>query len=222
MANHEYVLTAEKRSEHGKGPAHRLRVEGRVPAILYGHGKSAVAFSTPRIELAGMIHHTGLVTLKMEGRKRDITAIIKEIQLHPVSGNILHADFQEVRADEVIAATIPIEPHGTPRGASMGGVLEQILHEVEIKCEASKLPEVIRVEVAGMELDDIITVKDLALPDGAVADADPEQIVFTVALPAIEEAAAGEEAEEALEGEEGAAEPEVIGKGKKEEEETEE
>jgi len=211
---------AEKRDQHGKGPAHRLRAAGRVPAVLYGHGKAAVSLSTNAHDIAPMLHHTGLVTLKVEGRKRDVTAIIKDVQLDIIRGTVRHVDFQEVREDEVITAAIPIEPHGTPAGESQGGMLEQIMHEVEIKCAANRLPKAIRVEIGGMNVNDVITIKDLPLPEGAVADADPDQVVFSLVLPRVDaEAEAGEEAAGLAPEEGAAAEPEVIGKGKKEEEE---
>jgi large subunit ribosomal protein L25 len=202
MSREEIVLTAHKREAVGKGPARRVRSAGDVPVIMYGHGRASVPLRVNARELAPYVHHTGLLKLKVEGRSRSVSAIIKDVQYDMLRGAVRHVDFQEVRADEVITATIPIEHHGTPAGEAHGGMLDQILHEIDIRCAVNRLPETIRVEVAGLGLDEALYVRDLPLPEGATADAEPDQIVFTVTLPRVEaEAGAAEEAEEAEEAE---------------------
>jgi len=129
----------------------------------------------------------------------------------------VHVDFQEVKADEIISVTVPLEPHGEPKGATEGGQLEQVVHSLDIRVPANKIPEMIEVDVSGLELETSITVAELSLPEGVVADLDPEQVVFACHVPHMEEEPEAE-GEEGIEGEAGA-EPEVIVKGKQEEEE---
>lgn len=220
MSSNELVLAAEKREVTGKGPARRLRSAGRVPGVVYGHGKNAIGLSLKMLELAPHIHHGGLLKLKLAGRTRGVTAIIKAVQFDAIRGDIQHVDFQEVRADEIVSATVGLVPHGTPAGQSLGGMLEQALHELDVKCPANKLPEELVVDVSGMGVDDTLHIKDLDLPEGVVAELDGEQLVFQVRIPRVDEAAEDEEeGEEQVDvegGEEG--QPEVITRGKKEEE----
>jgi large subunit ribosomal protein L25 len=215
MASTEIVLTAEKRTETGKGPARRLRAAGKVPAVIYGHGKSATGLTIDAHEFLPLMHHSGLLKIKVEGRKRDLTALVKDIQYDIIRGHVKHVDFQEVRADEMVTASISIEAHGTPAGEQHGGVLEQVIHEVEIRCPANQLPEVITVEVGELELHQALTAGELPIPADATLEIDPEQIIMHVVEPRMKI----EEAEEAVEGEEAAEaeageEPELIAKGK--------
>lgn len=222
MTTDSIVLNAEKRTEFGKGPSHRLRVQGKVPVVIYGHGKAALALTMDAIEVGNAIHHSGLLSIAVAGSKRPLTAIIKDHQVHVPRGNVVHVDFQEVKADEIISVIVPLEPHGTPSGTGDGGQLEQVVHELHIHVPANKIPESIEVDVSGLELDQVLTVADLSLPEGVVAEIDPEQIVFTCRVPHMQETEETEEEGEAL-GEAGAgAEPEVIAKGKQEEGDSEE
>ena len=224
MTTDNIVLNAEKRTEFGKGPSHRLRAEEKVPAVIYGHGKDALPLAMDAVEMKNSIHHSGLLAISIKGRKKDLTAIIKDYQLHIPRGDVIHVDFQEVKADEIISLSVPLEAHGTPAGEGEGGQLEQVVHELDINVPANKIPELIEVDVSELELDAVITVADLTLPESVETDIDPEQVVFTCRIPQMEEEPEEEEAEllegeEGEEGEEGADEPEVISKGKQEDEE---
>jgi large subunit ribosomal protein L25 len=221
MTTDNIVLNAEKRTEFGKGPAHRLRAEAKVPAVVYGHGKEALPLIMDAVEVKSAIHHSGLLSISIKGNKKDLTAIIKDYQVHIPRGDVIHVDFQEVKADEVISVTVPLEAHGTPVGQGEGGQLEQIVHELDISVPANKIPEVIEVDVSKLDIDTVITVADLNLPESVETDIDPEQVVFTCRVPQTEEPEEGAEGAEleGAEGKEGAAEPEVISKGKQEDEE---
>ncbi len=218
MTSDQIVLQAEKRAEFGKGPSHRLRSDGKLPVVVYGHGKDALPLVMDAIEVHNVIHHSGLLSIEVKGRKRALVAVIKDHQVHVPQGHLVHVDFQEVKADEVISVTVPLEAHGEPRGATEGGQLEQVMHELDIHVPANKIPEVIEVDVSGLELNAAMTVAELPLPEGVVADLDPEQVVFTCREPHMEEPEAEGEEGAAAEAGEGA-EPEVIAKGKQEEEE---
>ena len=215
MSTDGIVLTAQKRTELGKGPARRLRAAGSAPAVIYGHGKDSVALSVDIREVTPFVHHTGLLKLKIEGRSRAVTAVIKDIQFDVLKGSVRHLDFQEVRADEIITATVSVETHGTAAGQAHGGMLEQVLHSLDIKCAANRLPEVFDIDVSGLEIDDSVCVRDIELPEGAVADLDGDQVVVMVVLPRVEEEPEEEVPEEgevgeeegAAEAEDGAAEP---------------
>lgn len=216
MSNQTFTLNAEKREEKGKGPVRRLREQGKIPAVVYGHGKAATPLTVNSLDLNPFLHHTGLMEIDIPGRKRNITAVIKDMQYDVLKGSINHVDFQEVRATEIVTATIPIESHGEAQGTTKGGVLDQQIHDIEIRCPANKLPELLEIDVSNLDIEDSLLVSDLPLPEEAEAMVEPDRIVFIVALPTMEEPEP-EEAE-AVELEAEAEEPELIGKGKQEEE----
>ncbi|NOY79518.1 MAG: 50S ribosomal protein L25 [Kiritimatiellaeota bacterium] len=207
----EFVLDVEKRAEFGTRASRRLRRAGRVPAVVYGHGKQGTALTLTAVEAVELESHAGMVKLAVSGRKRAITAVIKAMDRDPITGRVLHIDFQEVRMDEVIHSTVRVEPFGEPAGHQHGGQLEQLLHEIEIRCLPADLPESIRVDVSGLELDESLHVGELPLPEGIAPVADSDVVVFQVRLPRIAAVAEAEEAvaegeEEAAEGEEEATE----------------
>lgn len=211
MSSKDIVLQAETRAEYGNGPARRTRRAGRVPGVIYGHGAKGTPISLDAKALLGVIHHPGLVKIDVAGKQS--TGIIKEVQRNHVTGGLLHVDIQEVRPDEIITTTVEIEATGTPAGAVQGGQLEQVMRHAEVKLQAQHLFETLTVDVSGMQLNDVMKLGKLPLPEGATMLGDLEQAVFHVRLPKMEETAAAEgEAAEA------GAEPEVIAKGKKEEE----
>ncbi len=204
-------VTVESREQCGTSVSRRLRREGKIPAVVYGHGESAKMLTVSGEEVHGLLHHSGLITLKVDS-KDELSVIVKDIQVNPLTGHPLHFDFQEVRADEEITATLPLESHGEPAGTAAGGILEQYLHEIEVVCLPGNLPENIIVEVSALKLDETITVAELPLPDGVKSTLDSDITVFQVRIPQIAKEPEEEEAEEAE-----LAEPELIGR----EEETE-
>ncbi len=211
MSNPETVINVMSRDETGKGPAHRLRVEGKVPGVIYGHGKKAVGLAVERTEIVPFLHHTGLVKLKFDGKGRAKTAIIKDYQMNMLKHQLMHVDFMEVRADEVISAIVEVVAHGTPAGTSMGGMLDQIAHSVEVRGAANKLPESIVVDVSKMEIGDTLTMADLPMPEGIAFTGEDEQIVFSLHVARIDEPEEAEEGgvEPIVEGEEAAADAEA-------------
>ena len=202
----EFVIEAEKRDALGTGASRRMRRSGRVPAIVYGHGKTGTTLSVSALDAVRVGDHGGMVKLAVHGRKRAITAVVKAVDQDPITRKAFHIDFQEVRMDEIIQAVTRIEPFGEPAGHQAGGQLEQLLHEVEIRCLPADLPESIRVDVSGMELDDALHIGELPLPEGVSAVAEGDIVVFQVRLPKIAvaevETVEDEEAEEGEEGEE--------------------
>lgn len=212
----ELTIKADKRDKTGSSAAKRLRREGKVPAVVYGHGKTAIPLTVDAHEMGLNVHHTGLLELDIAGWKKAVTAVINDVQYDVLRDAVHHVDFQEVRASERVTAAIPVHSHGESAGEQVGGNLDQHIYELEIECPANQLPESIEVDVSGLELDNTICVKDLPLPEEATPQVDPEEIVFSVELSQYTE----EEEEEEVAAEEEGMEPEVI--GEKEEEEAEE
>ena len=205
----EFVVEAEKRKERGTRESRRLRREGKLPVVMYGHGKAAVSLTISLRDGERLVQYGGLVTLAIAGRKRPVTAVIKEVQRNAITAGPLHFDFREVRADEVITTSVPLVTVGEAAGQQHGGQLEQMVHQLSVECLPGNLPDAVRVDISGMELDDVMHVGDIVLPEGVKAAVDPELAVFQVRLPRVEAEPEEEEvpeAEEGLEeGEEGAA-----------------
>lgn len=195
MSNTVLTVKVEVREELGSANSRRLRRDGRVPAVVYGHGGAASPLVVKAEDLPTVLHHSGLLTLDIAGGQSK-SAILKEVQQHPIRNMVLHIDFQEVKADEQITSHARIEPVGTPAGATHGGQLEQILHEVEIQCLPTDMVDVIEVDVSGLEVDDTMHLRELAIPEGVEVMADPELPVFQVRIPRIEVEDEEAEAEE--------------------------
>jgi len=204
-------VDVELRSERKKGAMGRLRRAGKVPAIIYGRevDNQLLSFSVDRAH--AVTHAHGIVELVVAGGEvRPV--LVRHVQRDYLKQTILHVDFQLVRMDEKIRNAIPVSPLGHPMGEVKGGVLEQFMFQVEVECLPADLPDLIEVDVSGLDVEQIIAVSKLPLPPNVVAVYnDPDMPVFACAIPRAEtEATATEEAE--------GVEPEVIEKGKKVEE----
>ena len=165
------VLKVTAREGAGKGPARQIRRDGMMPAVIYARTGDAVHISLPARDFAQMMrNHRGnqpMVTLEVEGNpEASGPALVKEVQADPVRGHALHADFLKVKMDEVITAVVPVELSGLAPGLTKGGVMDQPLREVKVRCMAQHLPEVITVDVSDMELSDRKHVADVDLPEG--------------------------------------------------------
>lgn len=203
-------LNAKKRDASGKGVARKLRQAGRVPAVLYGKDMETVALSLDTMEaehlFAAISVENTIIELQIEGEKSSHQTLVREIQANPTRRELVHVDFLRVQKNVAVDVEVPIELEGTPVGVkSHGGILEQVVHEVPVRCLPSLIPEAIRADVSGLDLDQSLLVGDLALPEGVEVLVEPTRLVCIVATPrgAIEE----EEAEPAAAE---AAEPEVI------------
>jgi len=209
------TLKATKREASGTKACRRLREQGEVPAILYGHEEEPVPIQIHKDEFdRALRHHARMFDLKV-GRKKN-TVLLKEVQYDAMGDEVVHADFIRVAMDEAVTLEVPIELKGTPKAEH--SVLQQTLDHLEIECLPSDIPEAIVVAVADLEIGQNIHVGDMEMPEGVTALTDPETIVVTLTAAAAE--AAGVEEEAALVAE-GAEEPEVIGKEPEEEAEGE-
>jgi large subunit ribosomal protein L25 len=211
-----HKLASEYRESLGKGPSRRMRVQGQIPAVLYGQNEEPIPIWIREPDLRTLLvskWETAIVDLKIGGKiKKECNAIIKDIQQHPISGKVLHVDFQYIRKGQKIRLDVPITLVGIPRGVKeMGGILEHGLREAAVRCMPRHIPDAIEIDVAELGIQDSIHVKAIVdrYPDIEFLD-DPESMLANVVPPKVEvEMVAEEEAEE---------EPEVMAKGKEEEE----
>jgi large subunit ribosomal protein L25 len=187
-------VTIEKRDGVGKQPARRLRRAGRVPAVMYG-GTQPVPIAVDPREITRVMHgHEGgtqLLRVAFADSGESRMVIIRDMQLDPVTEQLIHVDFQEVRLDRAIQVSVPLRHVGEPVGVKEGkGILEMILREVQVSCLPGAIPEAIDADVSGLAIHDVLTVGDLPIPEGVRILNDPGQAVVTVAPPIVEEVAA--------------------------------
>lgn len=221
MAKETRTLTATPREGRGKGAARKLRGTGRIPGVVYGRHEDTRAVSVDAHELEVLFSRISventIIELSVEGEKEAVSALVREVQSHPYRNEVVHVDFYQVHAGEELEVDVPIRLEGVPAGVrEEGGVLDHVIHELTVRCLPSNIPNVLTLDVSAMEIGDALHVSDLPLPEGVTSMIDGERTVCGVAAPRIEEEPAveeGAELEGVVEGEEGAPEPEVIGKG---------
>ena len=205
------VLKASRREGTGTRVSRKLREQGQVPAIIYGHKAEPMAVMLNYHDLELEIkHHHRLLDVELEGKQEKL--LVKEVQYDYLGDKILHVDLTRVDLDERVTVEVSIELRGAPAGAADGGVLEQVAAEIEVECPVTNIPENIRVHVNDMKVGDTLTAAEVALPEGVTLASDPELVIATVRVMA--------EEPEAVEGEEGeGVEPEIIAREKKEDDE---
>ncbi|MEJ2684217.1 MAG: 50S ribosomal protein L25 [Candidatus Sulfobium sp.] len=216
----KFSIAAEAREGQGKGAARSLRREGMVPAVLYREGR-AQSIKLSGKELSKLINtikgEQVMVNLQFAGGEKKL-ALLKDYQVDPIKGELLHTDFFEVSLSEEVRVTAHVVTTGEPIGVKRdAGILQHVLREVEIECLPDKIPGRIEVDISTLEIGQAVHVSDLRFEEGIKVLTDPGDVIVTVTAPAVEAAPAAEEAAAAVE----TAEPEVAKKGKKEEEEPE-
>ncbi len=202
-------LSVEIRETRGKLNNRRLRRSGHIPAVLYGHGRENISLSVPTDQLDTAIRH-GSRLVNLTGAVSE-SAFVRELQWDTWGTHVLHVDFTRISADEKVEVQVSLELRGEAPGVKEGGVVEQLIYEVQLDCPAGAIPEKISVNINGLRLDESITLNDLELPEDAAIVGATEGVVVHCVTPT---EAPEEEAAEAEAGE-----PEVI--GAKPEEETE-
>ena len=213
----EVTLEVTRREHTGKEVAKKLRREGKVPAVVYGGHKEPVAITVDRkavTELVTKGEHgiRSVFLLKMAGTDQQRHAMIKEITIDPISRRMEHIDFVRVVMDEKIKVTVPVRIVGTAIGVKEGGLLDFQVRDLHLECMPTAIPDAIDVDVTPLNGHEYYRVKDLKLPEGVKVLEDPERVVVGVTH------ARAEVSEAAIEGAVAVAEPEVIKKGKPEEE----
>lgn len=203
-------LSAKNRVERGKNASRRLRADNLVPVTVYGGGQEATSATVTKRDFAALIRHHGrnvIFTLDVEGVAGPVK--IADVQIDPIKGFLVHADLMRISLTEKAKFEVPIKIVGEADGVkNFGGILDVPTHRLEIRCLPTDIPAVIEVDVTSLGLGDHLSVKDLKLGDRIELLDDPETVLVTVVSPKTQESV-----ESAV-----VAEPEVIKKGKGEEE----
>ncbi len=212
----EFRVQAKQREGRGKNDSRRVRREGMVPITLYGGGAETVAAVAPARDLAAILRSEAgrntIFTIDVEG-VGESEVMFHDRQIDPVKGRLIHADLTRLVKGQKIEVTVPLHLTGEPIGVKeKQGVLEQVIREIDVRCEPRDIPDSIDVDVSNLDVHDTLHVSDIQVAEGVEILNDAELVIATVGIVKEEVAATP-----AAEGEE-PAEPEVIGKGKKEEE----
>ncbi len=218
----ELILEASLRNELGSAKVSQLRRKGSVPAIVYGAGKKSIPIQLNRTAFIRLLHghrpESVVINLniKDDPKHKNLKVMIKELQQHPVKGDVIHVDFNEISLTKVIKARVPVVTKGEAPGVKQeGGSLDHILWEIEVECLPTQIPKELVVDISNLKIGDSIAIKDIVFPEGVKVLHSPEAAVISVSAPI--------KAEEVVAAAEGVAvqEPEVI-KEKKETEEGQE
>lgn len=208
-------LIAKKRDLEGSSNARRLRKTGFVPAVVYGDEKEPVSVDLDTHAFGQLLHHHAseslLIDVEVEG-EGTLSVLVKEVQHHPVSDDILHVDLMRVSANKPIAVDVSLELVGEAVGVQAGGVVDHVMHAIGVECLPGDLVEVFEVDISALEIGNALHVSDLNLGSKFKILVDGEAIVATVAAPKVEVEEDEEVAADA------SAEPEVITEKKAEEE----
>lgn len=209
-------FSAETRSQAGKGVARKLRAAGRIPGVIYGHARAPQPLSLNTRDFVHLLEKYSYATTVFELDLAGATshALIREIQRHPYRKEILHVDFQELVAGEKVTVRVPIVYVGASIGVKEGGIIDQIMHELTIHVDPMQIPNHLQVDVSSLGIGHSLHVSDLTMPEGVEVLDDENATVCTCGAPkAAEEAVVAAPVEGDI-----AIEPEVLAKGKKEEE----
>ena len=216
----EVTLEVERREATGKEVAKKLRREGRVPAVVYGAHRDPVAITVDRKAVSELIQKSehgirSVFLLKMAGTDQQRHAMIKEVTIDPISRKMMHIDFVRVLMDEKVRVTVPVHLNGTAIGVKEGGLLDWQVREIHVECLPNVIPDSIEVDVSALGVHEYLRVKDLSAAEGVKVLDDPERVVVGVTVARAEVTAEAEVTDIAAT----PAEPEVIKKGKTDEEE---
>ncbi len=208
------TLKAARREGTGKGVARKLRQDGRIPAVLYGREMESVHISLDTHDAEYRFQTISvdntIVELEVEGDKEPHQTLVREIQTHPWKATLVHVDFLRIQKGVAVDVDVPVSLVGIPAGVSQsGGVLDQIIHDLPVRCIPSKIPEVIEIDVSALELNEVMHISDVTFEDGIEVRVAQERTICAVSMPKAEEEVVeeGEELEEGMlpaEGEAGA------------------
>ncbi len=198
------TIDIQARTKAGKGVARKLRHAGQTPGVLYGPKVETISFSVNTHEFNKLLKSAGgepllfTLNLKSNGDSSNYTALIKDLQLHPVDDKIRHIDFYEVLMDEEVQVEVPITAVGKAKGVETDmGVLEIIQRTIKISCLPLAIPRNIPINVSDLELGDVVHVSDITAPEGVRLMDDPETTLMTIVASRAEEEEEEEEEAEA-------------------------
>lgn len=212
----DLTIEVSRRDETGKSANRRLRREEMIPAVVYGGGKEPIAIKVPRKTLIDLFKSGGsenrIFLLKLADTGQSRHAMIRDMQVDPITRKVEHVDFMRIDMSKRIRVRVHVTLEGVAYGVrTEGGLLDFVTREVEVECLPTSIPQEIKVDVTEVKVGQHLEVKDLKLPEGVKLLEDEDRVIVSVAHAKVE-------AEAAAAGAESAAEPEVIAKGKKEEE----
>jgi len=179
-------LSATPRAEGGKGPSRRIRREGLIPAVAYGQKKEALRLAVSPKALKAVLmgdHGVNSVVQLVVENGETVNAMVREFTRHPISRELLHADFYRVDLDKAVDVLVPFRTTGKSRGVVLGGVLQQIYRDLPVRCRPEQIPVFLEVDVTELELNATIKVADLQLPEGVTIRLPAEQSVVSVNAP---------------------------------------
>ncbi len=212
----DLTIEVNRREQTGKSANRRLRREEMIPAVVYGGGKEPISIQVPRKTLIDLFKSGGsenrIFLLKLADTGQSRHAMIRDIQVHPLTRKVEHVDFMRIDMSKRIRVRVHVTLEGVAYGVrTEGGLLDFVTREVEVECLPTSIPQEIKVDVTEVRVGQHLEVKDLDLPEGVKLIEEADRVIVSVAHAKVE-------AEGAAAGAEGAAEPEVISKGKKDEE----
>lgn len=185
------VLYAKRRERSGKGVARKIRGEGLIPAVLYGGGENIPLALDPRalLKILSAGENT-IFQLNLDGEATlDRPAIVRDLQMHPLKDTLMHADLYRISMDVEISVAVPIVLEGMSRAVSdVGGVINQLLHEMEIQCLPGLIPHELNVDVSHLGIGDVLHVRDLHVPEGIKILANADEVVASISVRGAEEA----------------------------------
>lgn len=198
------TLKASRREGTGKGVARKLRAAGQTPAVLYGGDEDVVHLTLETHDADYLFRKISvdntIVALEVEGEKAPVQTLVRDIQTHPWKASLLHVDFLRIQKGVAVDVEVPVNLVGTPVGVRLhGGILEQIIHDLPLRCIPSKIPETIEVDISGMDVGDVLHISDITFDDDVEVTVAQERTICSIAQPKLAEAADEVEDEEGLE-----------------------
>jgi large subunit ribosomal protein L25 len=210
------TLKAQPRQEKGKSATRKMRAAGRIPAVVYGHGDETRMVSVDAHELELLfkrVHYENtIIEVDIEGEAAPVKTLVREVQAHAFRPQVLHVDFQQVHAGELVHVQIPIRLLGTAAGVRAGGVLMHTVTDLDVRCMPDRIPEFIEVDISKLGINDSVHLSDLDLPEGVEAQLDADSTICSVTPPTVGGPETAAEAQAAVTGE-----PEVISRGREDE-----
>lgn len=186
------TLKAELREGTGKGVARKLRQAGRLPAVVYGRDMESIHVSLDAHDTEYLFHNipvdNTIIELAIEGEKETHQTLVREIQTHPWKAHVMHVDFLRIQMGVAVEMDVPVHLIGTPIGVRVGGgVIEQVIHDLAIRCLPSAIPESIEVDISDMDLNDVMHIADVSFAEGIEVMVAPERTICSIAQPKAEE-----------------------------------
>ncbi len=195
------TLDIQERDKTGKEIAKKIRKDGYIPAVLYGH-KGTKVLSVKAYDFISLFEEIGehsIIMLNIDGKEK-AEVIVRDFQLHPVKKNVLHVDFFEIEKGKLLKTAIPIKVLGEPVGVNKGGILEIFVREFEIECLPKDIPDFIAVDIEKLDIGDSLHISDMVVDEKYTLLASPDQVVVTIGTPSIIKAPEVEIEEELEEG----------------------